>query len=82
LSDTEDQRKVHNLQSAEDRKVSEAERLAEMNRERMVAESYLDPRLIVFREKRKIQTMQTRWWKTSLTSALPKKRKFYKSKAL
>jgi hypothetical protein len=74
VSLVEDQNRTQNLQAIEDRKVAEAEHLVVMNRERLTAESYNDPRLQAFKARRREQAMQLRWWKPSL--ALPKKRQF------
>jgi hypothetical protein len=74
VSLVEDQNRTQNLQAIEDRKVAEAEHLVVMNRERLTAESYNDPRLQAFKARRREQAMQLRWWKPSL--ALPKKRNF------
>ena len=74
MSLVEDQNRTQNLQAIEDRKVAEAEHLVVMNRERLTAESYNDPRLQAFKARRREHAMQERWWKPNL--ALPKKRQF------
>jgi hypothetical protein len=74
VSTIEEANRIANLQAIEDRKVAEAEHLVVMNRERLTAESYNDPRLQAFKARRREQAMQLRWWKTSVTLVLPKKR--------
>jgi hypothetical protein len=76
MSLIEEENRAHNLQAIEDRKVAEAEHLVEMAQKLMTEESYKDPRLQAFKQRRREQAMQERWWKPSLTLALPKKRVF------
>jgi hypothetical protein len=76
MSAIEDANREHNLQAIEDRKVAEAEHLVEMAQKLMTEESYKDPRLQAFKQRRREQAMQGRWWKPSPIPALPKKRTF------
>lgn len=76
MSFIEEECRAYNLQAAEDRKKAEAEHLVEKNRQQITAESYNDPRLLTFKQRRREQTLQVRQWKLGSNPALPKKRVF------
>jgi hypothetical protein len=73
MSLIENANRAHNLQAIEDRKVAAAEHYAEMAQKLMTEESYKDPRLQAFKQRRRDQALQLRWWKPN--GAMPKKRK-------
>jgi hypothetical protein len=73
VSDIENANRAHNLQAIEDRKVAAAEHYVEMAQKLMTEESYKDPRLQAFKQRRRDQALQLRWWKPN--GAMPKKRK-------
>ena len=53
---------------------AELEHRLEMARKSLTDASIYDPRVIAFKERRRIISNQVRWWKPSDTQVLPKKR--------
>ena len=49
------------------------EHMVVLEQQRIAAESYYDPRVVVFKARRKAQALQERRWKPSIALVLPKK---------
>lgn len=73
MSAIEDATRALNLQAAENSKNAAIEHMAALVREQQYADSCYDPRVVAFKERRREQAGQLRWWKPS--NALPKKRR-------
>ena len=72
MSDIEDQRNKENFIAEEGKKNAWVEHMEFLSRELLLVASYYDPRVIAFKERRKVQSMKLRWPVTG--NALPKKR--------
>ena len=64
MSLIEDQNRAHNEQAVKDREVAAKEHLVEMERLRLLEESYKNPALIAFRKRREEQVLRHRHPKT------------------
>jgi hypothetical protein len=74
MSLVEDAIREANAKVKSELKGIEQEHMIAMNRERITSESYYDPRVVKFKERRREIAGQVRRWKPSIAQALPKKR--------
>lgn len=74
VSAKEEQSIAQNLQNQQDSHNAALEHLAALVREQQYAAPCYDPRVVAFKERRRLQAGQIRWHKPN--NALPKQRKF------
>lgn len=74
MSLVEDQMRATNDAAKESNLLADAEHLLERARQSLTEASYYDPRVVGFKERRRAQAMQERWWKPSIVQVPPKKR--------